>query len=339
MARRGCLPSKVTLDNFIKENGFEQAIKEFHIGRPKLRELCEQYQITVPKRGRPLISIDPKLEKFAMEYEANIGYKRMNGAAERENIPSSSWACRKLYALKGLFVEKKKIPKVQHTKRYVARYVYQAWHTDLHYLEKENGEPQKYLIAFIDDRSRLILHHAIIEQKTSYLCAKELLAALEKNMHPKTMIIDNGMEFVGREFHDVLMTFNIEEHRTHPYTPQENGKIERWWETIEKAKTKKLEGPYLDWIVQQYNTRWEHNAHKKFMGMLWTPQEAWDNQEKFAGQPDAEFIYEPRIPKKPLKNIADLAERLSDPAPLAMEEMAAINQCDTKSRITKKRLK
>lgn len=37
------------------------------------------------------------------------------------------------------------------------------------------------------------------------------------------------------------------------------------------------------------------------MGMLWTPQEAWGNREKFAGHPDADFIDGPRIPKKPLK--------------------------------------
>ena len=38
--------------------------------------------------------------------------------------------------------------------------------------------------------------------------------------------IDNGTEFIGQQFQNVLEEFNIKCHRTHPYTPQENGKIE-----------------------------------------------------------------------------------------------------------------
>lgn len=106
--------------------------------------------------------------------------------------------------------------------------------------------------------------------------------------------------------YDVLVANNIEEHRTHPYTPQENGKIERWWETIERAKQadKKLEGDYLDWIVSQYNTRWEHNYHKKYLKKNWTPQEEWDNEEKYQGQEDAIFIYdEVKEKKEEIKNM------------------------------------
>jgi transposase InsO family protein len=41
------------------------------------------------------------------------------------------------------------------------------------------------------------------------------------------MVIDNGREFTIDIFQAVLATFDIQNHPTHPYTPEENGKFER----------------------------------------------------------------------------------------------------------------
>ena len=68
-----------------------------------------------------------------------------------------------------------------------------------------------------------------------------LANAFEKEIPPKTMIMDNGTEFQG-PFEDLLQRRNVEIRKTLPYTPQQNGKIERWWDTIEKKKTQPLRG-------------------------------------------------------------------------------------------------
>ena len=74
------------------------------------------------------------------------------------------------------------------------------------------------------------------------------------------LTIDNGGEFVENPFQSVLSANGIEEFRTHLYTPQQNGKIERFWSTIERAR-----GAGFKWslekiheTINEYNSYWNH---------------------------------------------------------------------------------
>ena len=278
--------------------GSKGTMHKYHIGRDKLHEICEMFGIELKKCGRPRNGITQEEYLYVKAYKenANVGYKTMAIVAKRDPTAPKSltlWKCKcifdqyALYSFTRAHKEKK-----EHTNRFVAKYVNQAWHTDLHYLERlpEENNEQYYLIAFIDDRSRLIIHYQILEQKTSILAMNSLAAALAKGGVPKTMIMDNGTEFCG-PFEELLQRNNIEIHKTHPYTPEENGKMERWWDTIERKKTRPLRGEYLDWIVQQYNTMWEHSSLKQLTGVGTTPSEAFASMPKYCGQPDAGYIY------------------------------------------------
>lgn len=81
-----------------------------------------------------------------------------------------------------------------HDLRFVARYANQAWHTDFHYLEllKEENYHQRYLIGFVDDRSRKLLYYEILNGKSPELTSDVLKKALKIYRPPKTLIIDNG---------------------------------------------------------------------------------------------------------------------------------------------------
>ena len=48
--------------------------------------------------------------------------------------------------------------------------------------------------------------------------------------------------------------------RTHPYTLQENGKVEIWWQTLERSKTQPLCEPYLSQLINEYNHKWVHKG-------------------------------------------------------------------------------
>ena len=94
-----------------------------------------------------------------------------------------------------------------------------------------------YLIGFIDDRTRFLLYYEVMGSKTSKKCAESLDKAVSHaKVRPKPQTIDNRGEFIGESFQNVLKDYGIEQYRTHPYSPQENGKIERFWLTIERAK-------------------------------------------------------------------------------------------------------
>ena len=108
----------------------------------------------------------------------------------------------------------------------------QIWHTDLHYWDKEVRNEilaNTFIIAFIDDRSRKIIHLEILKKKTMQATAQALRNALEVNAKPHQIVIDNGKEFIGEEFQEVLRFNGILDHRINVGQPEENGKIKRFW--------------------------------------------------------------------------------------------------------------
>lgn len=98
----------------------------------------------------------------------------------------------------------------------------------MHQIESDKNRPneKRYVIAFIDDRTRYVVHHEIIHAKISLVISETLEKAIRKVSRPPHCItIDNGGEFIGHDFQCMLKKYSIIDHRTHPYTPQENGKI------------------------------------------------------------------------------------------------------------------
>ncbi|KAH0787715.1 IS3 family transposase [Histomonas meleagridis] len=228
---------------------------------------------------------------FCLDYKDkyHVGYQRTAESAKRHNIATTEWSVRKIFTEQKLLCYKKpeKLPK-EHLRLFVAKYANQLWHADIHYVTIE-GE-QFYLLGFIDDRSRFLIYYEVLSSKTSEACATALIKALGSVVHrPKMLTIDNGGEFTGNPFQFILQLYGIEDYRTHPYTPEENGKIERFWLTIERAK-----GPNVAWsipkinsIIHEYNYFWTHRSLRKLTHQSSTPYEAWRTMDRYTGQTDA----------------------------------------------------
>jgi transposase InsO family protein len=155
-------------------------------------------------------------------------------------------------------------PKDLHKHRFESKYVDYLWHTDLHEIlipGAETGERRiVYLIAFLDDASRFIMHYRLIFDKTAETCAGVLLEALELWGPACVLGSDNGGEFVGDRFVEILAERCIRQWRTKPYTPQQNGKMERFWGTIEGCPAGKCDEDLIRRIVRHYNTKWVHKT-------------------------------------------------------------------------------
>ena len=274
------------------QQGVEYTIKQLHISRKTVHQICEIEQIQIPKRGRPAKEIQQSQVDFVLSYREsfNVGYQRMAQVSKVYTVPITKHQMVSIYKNNELFLYQKNIKKENcHKKMFTAKYVNQLWHTDIHYVTI-NSE-RHYLIGFIDDRSRFLLHFEIIPVKTSALASNALLNAIGKYSKPKMITIDNGKEFIGKLFQNVLIVYGIKCFKTHPYTPEQNGKIERFWETLEKSAKHELSGKYLEQIVSEYNSVWPHNSLHKLTGKAMTPLEAWNTMEKWNGQDDAKIEY------------------------------------------------
>jgi len=150
----------------------------------------------------------------------------------------------------------------------------EIWATDLMYVQI--GGRTYYLVTFLDEYSRLIVHHALCASMDGITVSVEAQAAVEKllkecggELPPAGMPrlrSDNGSCFISREFRGVLDEHQLGHQRIKPHCPEENGIIERSNRTLREA----LDGEELtDWlqardviarIVKWYNELRLHSA-------------------------------------------------------------------------------
>lgn len=109
------------------------------------------------------------------------------------------------------------------------------WQSDVMHgpkVELDGRHKKTYLIAIIDDHSRLIPHAEFYfsEALDSYL--KCLEDALSKRGLPRKLYVDNGPAFRSNHLEYIAASLNISLIHAKPYQPQGKGKIERWFKTI-----------------------------------------------------------------------------------------------------------
>ena len=261
-----------------REITYKDIMKDYHCSKDMIIALMNEYKLTPPRfsvgrrRKLPTQALTQKIIKYAMQF--GVGYQRCCQALKLHGFEITEWDTRFAYEVNGLYrFEKEYTPKKSHDSKFIAEYTGQLWHTDLHYLHKQNDSDENlYLIAFIDDRTRYLVHAEILSSKSSIFTANALREALKKEPKPYMITIDNGTEFIGEQFQNVLTEFNIQCHRTHPYTPEENGKIERWWKTFDQAVFHRNS---IDVIVNEYNYFWPHRSLQELTHCQMTPAQAW----------------------------------------------------------------
>lgn len=120
-------------------------------------------------------------------------------------------------------------------------------HIDIHYVTKgtvkELGNKKLYLLGIIDSYSRILWTIPILSIKSldvSYATMEMLLLLSSRyGVTFKEMLSDNGAEFssrnntAGHPFEKLMQFLEIKHRYTRPATPKTNGKIERFWKTLE----------------------------------------------------------------------------------------------------------
>lgn len=122
---------------------------------------------------------------------------------------------------------------------------------------------KSYLIAFIDDHSRLIPHAQFYPSEALAPFMEAFQSALEKRGLPRKLYVDNGAAFRSRGLEYTTAALGIALIHAKPYQPQGKGKIERFFRTVRTQFLPGFTGQTLeqinlafeDWLEQTYHQR------------------------------------------------------------------------------------
>lgn len=123
----------------------------------------------------------------------------------------------------------------QDRRRFETEYPNQLWQSDvMHgpYVCVDGRKRKAYLLAFIDDHSRFILHAAFALDETFETFRDGLKCAIQKHGLPQRLYVDNGSCFRAVQIEQTLALLGVALSHSRPYTPQGRGKIERWFRTV-----------------------------------------------------------------------------------------------------------
>jgi len=148
----------------------------------------------------------------------------------------------------------------------------ERWATDI--LQLRVGGGTYYLVAFLDEYSRYIVHHEVVPTMDGFtlsLAAQAAIETLERGADGKPLRLpeirsDNGKGYLSADFRGVLQEHGLSHHRIRPHCPEENGVMERAYRTLREG----LEGENLETppeardavgrVVRWYNDERLHSA-------------------------------------------------------------------------------
>lgn len=152
-------------------------------------------------------------------------------------------------------------------RRFEAEYPNDIWQSDVLHgpmVEVDGKMRKSYLIAFIDDHSRLLPQAGFYlnERLVSWLDAFRK-ALLTRGM-PRRLYVDNGSAFRTKHLERICASLGIALIHTPPYTPQGRGKIERFFRSVRDRflslcsadlTLDDLNRMFAEWVTVKYHNR------------------------------------------------------------------------------------
>lgn len=188
------------------------------------------------------------------------------------------------------------------------------WQADLKYgpylpdPEDPGRKMRTYLVAIIDDATRLVVHGEFYDSQKLPVLEDAFRKAIIRCGVPDNLYVDNGKIFVSQWLRLACAKLRIRHLNTKAYSPEAKGKIERWNRTVEEfIQEVQLEKPqtlerlnelFRAWLSEGYN----HREHSALAGK--SPAEAFSQDPKPLRFPGPEalrdaFLWEktPRVDK------------------------------------------
>lgn len=177
------------------------------------------------KDDAPELSI-PALIRLARERNADV-------VTDEIVLPEST--VHRLLARRGLMKKRPDEPTGNDRRRFEHESAGDLWMSDVMYGPKiRDGARlrQTYLIAFIDDATRVVPYAAFAFSEGTIAFLGVFEQAVRRRGIPKRLYVDNGSAFRSRQLAIVCAKLGVALIHAKPYRPQGKGKMERWFRTV-----------------------------------------------------------------------------------------------------------
>ena len=183
--------------------------------------------------------IDDELKNIVLHYVNE--YPRLPATQIYEKLLSNGDILKKDISLSTVtrFVTQVKKSKGQKPiteyKRYEKEHINEVWYGDTTYGPYINADGEKkrvYIIAFIDDASRLVTSCIAFFEDNYVNFMSVLKSAVKKFGKPKLLNVDNGAPYKNNQISLLTARLGITLHHCEAFSPQSKSKIERWNRTM-----------------------------------------------------------------------------------------------------------
>jgi len=238
----------------------------------------------LPKRPGPPVgknSIAKRLENRILalkQKHPSWGARRIKYQYE---LPCTWRTVHRVIKRHGMLVRIKPKPQPP-SKRFQRYHVDSMWQGDT-FQFRISGEGKVYVTGFTDDRSRFRVRSGAYRHKSAKESVDALRRALRKGRVPREMYLDNGKQFIAKEFKAELARYHIKPIFGRPYHPRGRGKIEYyhkalWNELISQVRFRSLS--HFRRELAKFDRR--YNYWRKSQALGWkTPASIYDDRRYF----------------------------------------------------------
>ncbi len=257
-----------------RRGGFDALLPKPRTDRGQSRSLpAEVVDVLLAiKEGNPALSVQLVIREARQHPEVP------------EDLPLPSSTVHRLLARHGLMDK----PGSEHPhadrRRFAFQHAGELWMSDVMHGPSvcigDRTKRKTYLIAFIDDATRVIPYCAFALAENTRTFLPVLKQALLRRGLPARLYVDNGAHYRSQHLALVCARLGIALVHARPYRPQGKGKIERWFKTLRAQlltrltahDTRSLEAinrRLWAWVEGEYH----HAPHRGLDGC--TPLEQW----------------------------------------------------------------
>lgn len=224
------------------------------------------------KEGNPALSVQLVIREARARQEVP------------HDLPLPASTVHRLLARHGLMDKPRGDPGDADRRRFAFQHAGELWMSDVMHgpsvVVGDRTKRKTYLLAFIDDATRVIPYAAFALAENTRAFLPVLKQAILRRGLPQRLYVDNGANYRSQHLALVCAKLGIALIHARPYRPQGKGKIERWFKTLraqlltrlspeDTASLAALNRRLWAWVEGEYH----HTPHRGLADA--TPLEQW----------------------------------------------------------------